>query len=69
MSPSIDPRLPDRIGTPARRALEAVGITRLGQLTELSEQQIGLMHGIGPKAIAVLRDALAVHGLSFVDDD
>ncbi len=64
-----DTPLPARIAAPARRALDSVGITNLAQLTELTEKQICLMHGIGPRSIGVLRDALTANGLSFVPDD
>jgi hypothetical protein len=68
-SASSAAQLPARIGAPARRALESVGITSLHQLTDLTEQQVWLLHGMGPKALDVLRDALTANGLSFVQDE
>ena len=54
-----------QLAAPARRALEAAGIRRLDQLTQFSEDEVKLLHGIGPNALDQLRQALAVNGLSF----
>lgn len=54
---------------PARRALAEMGITHLRQLTRFSEQELLKLHGVGPKAIRLLRDALAAHGLAFAPPD
>lgn len=53
------------IGNPARRALEHAGYTRLEQLPGLSEKELLKLHGVGPKALVILRAALAERGLSF----
>ncbi len=53
------------IGAPARRALHAAGITRLDQLTALTAAEVAALHGVGPKAVDVLRAALGDRGLSF----
>ena len=60
--------LPAGIGQPTRSALALVGISRLEQLTAFSEKQILQLHGVGPKAVGVLRSALASKGLSFAAD-
>jgi pimeloyl-ACP methyl ester carboxylesterase len=57
--------LPSRLGKPAQRALAAAGYTSLEQLSQISEADLGRLHGMGPKAIEQLRQALAAHGLSF----
>ena len=57
------PKLP----APARRALLGAGYARLEQLTEVSESEVMRLHGMGPKAMRVLRDALEERGLSFRD--
>lgn len=62
----IDDALP-RIGAPATRALNGAGYTRLSQLTETTESDLLALHGVGPKAIRILREALAERGLSFRD--
>lgn len=54
-----------KLANPARRALAAAGIQRLEQLTKFSEAQIKQWHGIGPNALAKLRQALAAKGMSF----
>lgn len=63
--PQSDPDLPASLAAPARRALVAAGYSRLEQFTELTEAEIGRLHGMGPKAIEQLRLALAAKGLSF----
>ena len=54
-----------KIGAPATRALEAAGYSRLSQLTKVSEAELGQLHGMGPKAISILRETLKEKGLSF----
>ena len=54
-----------RIGAPATRALASVGVTRLEQLTAFTEKDIKKLHGMGPKGIKLLHEALEQHGLSF----
>ncbi len=54
-----------KLGAPADRALAAAGIQSLEQLTRFSEAEIKQLHGIGPNALAKLRQALAARGLSF----
>lgn len=55
--------LPEGIGRPAQRALAAAGYDRLDQLTRVSEAELLKLHGVGPKALGLLRSALAgLHG-------
>jgi uncharacterized protein YdhG (YjbR/CyaY superfamily) len=54
-----------KIGAPATRALVAAGYSRLTQLTKVSEAELGQLHGMGPKALGILRDTLKEKGLSF----
>lgn len=56
---------PKGVGNPARRALENAGYTGLEQLAGVREADLAKLHGIGPKALGVLRAALAERGLSF----
>ena len=56
-------RLP-AIGAPATRALTAAGITTLEAVAAVPEAELAAMHGVGPVALARLRDALAEHGLA-----
>ncbi|MFO7169919.1 MAG: DNA-binding protein [Chloroflexota bacterium] len=59
--------LPAKISSPARRALTAAGYTRLEQLTRVSEAELLKLHGMGPKALRLLREELAARGLSFAE--
>lgn len=54
-----------KTSNPALRALNNAGYTHLEQLTEVSEQDLLKLHGMGPKAIRILRAALEERGLSF----
>lgn len=56
---------PPGLAAPARRALDSAGIARLEQLTRHSQAEVERLHGIGPKALTLLRRALAAKGLSF----
>lgn len=56
---------PSNIGNPARQALEVAGYTKLKQLTKVSEAQLGKLHGMGPKALRILRETLESRGMSF----
>lgn len=56
---------PPTIGNPARQALRVAGFTKLKQLTQVSEAELGKLHGMGPKAIRILRETLESHGMSF----
>ncbi len=60
-----DTGLPTGIGKPAQRALAGAGYVRLEQLTQVSEAELLELHGMGPKALGVLRSALEARGLSF----
>ncbi len=59
--------LPGEIGRPATGRLAAIGIDRLEQLTTLTEKELMAVHGVGPKAVRILREALAERGLGFRD--
>jgi len=52
-----------RIGSPATRALHAAGYTVLRQLADVPRSDLARLHGMGPKALRILEDALAEHGL------
>lgn len=56
--------LPRAIGAPATRALAGAGLTTLEQVARLTEAELGALHGVGPKAVRILRGALAERGLS-----
>lgn len=50
------------IGAPAARALAAAGITELEQVAQLGEKGLLELHGIGPKAVRILREHLEARG-------
>jgi len=54
-----------KIGAPATRALEAAGYTQFKQLTKATEAELAQLHGMGPKALGILREALKARGWSF----
>lgn len=66
-TPDIRPvgDLPDAIGKTAARELSVNGISSLGQVAARSKRDLLAIHGVGPKAIAILGDALAARGLRF----
>lgn len=66
---SMEHDFPKRIGRPATNALLAAGFTRLEQLTQVKEAELQKLHGVGAKAIAILRETLTERGLSFADGD
>ena len=57
-----------KLAAPAQRALAAVNIQRLEQLTQFTETDIKQLHGIGPNALDQLRRALAASDLAFAVD-
>lgn len=57
-----------KIGNPARNTLAVTGFTRLEQLTDRTEREIAALHGMGPKALGILREALAERNLAFADE-
>lgn len=61
----LDQNLPKGLGKPAERALAAAGYRRLEQFTQISERDLLKLHGVGPKAVGILRQALTEQGLAF----
>lgn len=53
------------VSAPARRAMGSAGITSLQQLSGWTEKDLLKLHGIGPSAMPLLRNALKEAGLSF----
>ena len=50
---------------PASRALASVGIESLEDLAAWPERDVADLHGMGPKAIGILRQSLTDNGLAF----
>lgn len=55
------------IGKPAARALTNAGYMKLAQFTQVTESEILKLHGVGPKAVRILSEALKEKGLSFAN--
>jgi predicted flap endonuclease-1-like 5' DNA nuclease len=60
--------LPDEIGKTAARELASSGITSLEQVAARSRDELLAIHGVGPKAIRILGEALAARGLAYAAD-
>lgn len=60
--------IPANLSAPAKRALDGAGYTQLKHLTHVTEAEVKALHGIGPNAIKMLREALESKGLSFAKD-
>lgn len=54
-----------KISKPALKALNAAGYFRLEQLSQVREAELAKLHGMGPKALGILREALKELGLDF----
>lgn len=59
--------LPANLPRPAHRALSQAGLTRLEQVAERRERDLLQLHGVGPKAIRLLKQELEARGLSFAE--
>ncbi|HKQ77650.1 MAG TPA: DNA-binding protein [Blastocatellia bacterium] len=59
---------PTGVSKPALRALASVGVTRLEQVTRFTEAELLTLHGMGPKAIRIIKAALLEQGKSFAKD-
>jgi uncharacterized protein YdhG (YjbR/CyaY superfamily) len=54
-----------KTSAPAERALVQAGYSRLKELTKVTETEVARLHGMGPRALRILREALEAKGLSF----
>jgi hypothetical protein len=60
---SFPTAFPMGIGQPVTRALTAAGYARVEQLAGISEAALLHLHGVGPRAIRIIRQALAERDL------
>jgi hypothetical protein len=60
---------PAGLSRPATSALHAAGYTHLDQLTAVTAAELLELHGMGPKGVRILREALSAHGASFAGED
>lgn len=56
---------PPGVSGPALRALHGAGVRSVADLARWTEADLAALHGMGPKALGALRDALAASGRSF----
>jgi hypothetical protein len=52
------------LSAPALRALSSAGYSRLSQLAGVPAAELRKLHGMGPKALRLLQDALEQRGMS-----
>ena len=62
---TVQEGFPPGLAQPALRALAAAGLSSLDQLTRIREADLAKLHGIGPKAMDLLRADLKRRGKSF----
>ncbi len=53
-----------KVGAPALRALTGAGYTQLAQLAGVPQAELKKLHGMGPKALGILQEALEQQGQS-----
>lgn len=66
LSSNRDAAFPKGVGKPAQRALAAAGYTSLDQLAHARKKDLAALHGMGPKALDILRCALQAKGKDFL---
>jgi hypothetical protein len=65
MTAKIEQDFPAGVAKPALRALAGAGFSKLSDLVTIRESELAELHGMGPKAMALLHDALEGEGLAF----
>ncbi|HYR09728.1 MAG TPA: hypothetical protein VEQ60_18275 [Longimicrobium sp.] len=63
-TPQPDAAWPRGIGAPATHALIAAGYTGFRQLAGVPAAELKRLHGMGPRALSRLQEALEAEGLS-----
>lgn len=56
---------PAGLSGPALRALQHAGIRSMTELSRRTEDEVAGLHGMGPKGVRILKDALAAQGRKF----
>lgn len=64
MATEPDAGFPKGISAPATRALQAAGYSELRQLADVPAAELKKLHGMGPKALRLLQEALQREGMS-----
>lgn len=55
------------LGRPANSALLEAGVTTLAQVAALGRRELLALHGVGPKAVRILAEALNERGLDLAE--
>jgi predicted flap endonuclease-1-like 5' DNA nuclease len=63
-----DSAFPKGVARPAQRAIASLGVTRLDQVTRFTEDQLMALHGMGPKAMRIIKAALRAQRKSLAKD-
>jgi hypothetical protein len=58
-------RWPKGVAKPAQRALASAGYASVDQLANAREADLAGLHGMGPQALGILREALKQRGKAF----
>ena len=58
---------PKGVAQPAIRALASIGVHNLEAVARHSRTELKALHGMGPKALRILEEALAARGLKLED--
>lgn len=64
MSTPSNTDFPKGISAPATRALTSAGYSELKQLANVPAAELKQLHGIGPKALRLIQEALERDGMS-----
>ncbi len=69
VAPAGPEALPKAIGKPATRALLAAGVKDLKDVASRTEKELLELHGVGPRAIRILREVLSDRGIALKPGD
>jgi DNA-directed RNA polymerase alpha subunit len=64
MTTESTPGFPKGVPAPAIRALNSAGYRDLSELADVPVADLKKLHGMGPRALRVIQEALAERGLS-----
>ena len=67
MSSNEKAEFPSGIGRPAASAFALAGFKQLEDFTRVTEKEVLKLHGVGPKAVRIIREAMKEKGLTFAD--
>src|SRR5262245_45278371 len=66
--PTCAAAFPKGVSKPAQRALASVGVFSVDQTARFSEKELAALHGMGPKALGLIKAALRERGKSFAKE-